>query len=211
MTTWHPNVIGIRQQSALAKLGPILRSHGAYLAGGTALGLQLGHRRSVDLDFFVSSSRFDFAALERELIESVPFRSAGSEENALHGKLHGVRVVAMKYEYLRLRPVRRCSPFGCDVAALDDIGTMKLAAICHRRTKKDFVDLWALLKSGKSLGRLFRDFQEKFQVHDLAVVTRRLIDTDDVDESRMPSLLWKTRWATIKSDLRDRVAELLRK
>jgi predicted nucleotidyltransferase component of viral defense system len=208
MTTWHPNVIGARQKSALAKLGPILRSHGAYLAGGTALALQLGHRRSVDLDFFVSSSRFDFAALERELTASLPFRSLGSEDKALHGKLHGVRVLVMKYEYLRLRPVRRCGLFGCDLAALEDIGTMKLAAICHRRTKKDFVDLWALLKSGKSLNRLFRDFQEKFHVHDLAVVTRRLIYTDDVDDSRMPSMLWKTRWTTIKSDLRDRVDEL---
>lgn len=208
MTTWHTNVIGSRQKSALAKLGPILRSCGAYLAGGTALALQLGHRRSVDLDFFVSSSQFDFAELERELIQSLPFVSLGSEAKALHGKLHGVRVLVMKYEYLRLRPVRRCSLLGCDMAALDDIGTMKLAAICHRRTKKDFVDLWALLKSGKSLDRLFHDFQEKFHVQDFAVLTRQLIYTDDVDDSRMPSMLWQARWTTIKADLRDRVDEL---
>ena len=208
MTTWHTDVMGVRQQSALAKLGPILCSHGAYLAGGTALGLQLGHRRSVDFDFFVSGSQFDFAALERELIERLPFQSLGAEEKALHGKLHGVRVVAMKYEYLRLRQVRRCVPFGCNLAALDDIGTMKLAAICHRRTKKDFVDLWALLKSGKSLSQLLHDFQERFHVQDLAVVMRRLIDTDDVDDSRMPRMLWQTRWSLIKSDLRNSVDEL---
>ncbi len=208
MATWHTNVIGARQQAALAKLGPILRSHGAYLAGGTALALQLGHRCSVDLDFFVSSSQLDFAELERELLQSLPFVSLGSEAKALHGKLHGVRVLAMKYEYPRLRPIRRCSPLSCDMAALDDIGTMKLAAICHRRTKKDFVDLWALLKSGKSLSRLCRDFREKFHVHDLAVLMRQLIYTDDVDDKRMPSMLWKTRWATIKADLRDCVDEL---
>lgn len=208
MATWHTNVIGVRQQAALAKLGPILRSHGAYLAGGTALALQLGHRRSVDLDFFVSSSQFDFAELERELIDALPFVSLGSEAKALHGKLHGVRVLAMKYEYLRLRPVRRCSTLSCDMAALDDLATMKLAAICHRRKKKDFVDLWALLKSGKSLSHLCRAFQEKFHVHDIAALMRQLIYTDDVDGSRMPSMLWKTRWATIKADLRDCVDEL---
>ena len=211
MTTWHTNVIGVRQQAALAKLGPVLRAHGAYLAGGTALALQLGHRRSVDLDFFVSSSGFDFAALERELTETLPFQSLGSEANALHGKLHGVRVLVMKYEYLRLRRVRRCTSLGCDMAALDDIGTMKLAAICHRRTKKDFVDLWALLNSGKSLSRLLRDFQKRFHVHDLAVVMRRLIYSDDVDDSRMPQMIGKIRWGAIKAALRDRVDELRRK
>lgn len=208
MTTWHHEVISIRQQSALTKLGPILRSYGAYLAGGTALALQLGHRRSVDFDFFVAGSQFDFAAMEQELMKRLPFQSLGAEEKALHGKLHGIRFLAMKYEYLRLHPIRRCVPFNCDLAALNDIGTMKLAAICHRRTKKDFVDLWALMKSGKSLNRLLRDFQERFHVSDLGVVMRRLIDTDDVDDSPMPRMLWRTRWNTIKSEFRDKVDEL---
>jgi hypothetical protein len=40
------------QARALSRLGPFTLSRGIYLAGGTAIALRLGHRRSVDLDFF---------------------------------------------------------------------------------------------------------------------------------------------------------------
>ena len=52
--TWHPEVLGIRQLRVVTQLGPLLTRRGFYLAGGTALALHLGHRYSVDLDWFTA-------------------------------------------------------------------------------------------------------------------------------------------------------------
>jgi hypothetical protein len=53
--TWHPEVLAPRRQRVLARVGPLLTRHGFYLAGGTAVALHLGHRRSVDLDWFTAA------------------------------------------------------------------------------------------------------------------------------------------------------------
>ncbi|MDA1006243.1 MAG: nucleotidyl transferase AbiEii/AbiGii toxin family protein [Verrucomicrobia bacterium] len=48
-----PHTLGL-----LKRLSPELARHGFYLAGGTALALRLGHRLSIDLDFF-SAQKFN--------------------------------------------------------------------------------------------------------------------------------------------------------
>ncbi len=49
---FHVEVLAPAQRRVLGRLGPVLTARGYYLAGGTALALHLGHRRSVDLDWF---------------------------------------------------------------------------------------------------------------------------------------------------------------
>ena len=51
----HVEILADRQRGALRLLGPSTADHNFYLAGGTAVALHLGHRRSVDLDWFVES------------------------------------------------------------------------------------------------------------------------------------------------------------
>jgi hypothetical protein len=46
----HLESITDEQQRVIAQLGPFTAKHGMYLAGGTAVALYLGHRKSVDLD-----------------------------------------------------------------------------------------------------------------------------------------------------------------
>ncbi len=47
---WH--VITPEMRQVLFDINQQSFSHDFYLAGGTALSLQIGHRQSVDLDFF---------------------------------------------------------------------------------------------------------------------------------------------------------------
>ena len=202
MSDWHCDVLGLRQQRVLRELGPMLCGQGAYLAGGTALALHLGHRVSVDLDFFQNSSFGD----PHELIEQVrragvPFQSRQLTERDIHGTSRQVKVTLMWYAYLRIRRVRRCSELNCDVAALDDLAAMKLAAVCQRSSKKDFVDVWALLKSGRSLRRMLTAYQQTFDVADVAHVLYRLAEFDEVDQQALPRMLWKTRWKQIKDEI----------
>jgi len=67
--TFFPGAMLLTQQKILHQLGPLAADRGFYLAGGTALAVQIGHRRSVDLDWF-SGSAIDPMALVTELRES---------------------------------------------------------------------------------------------------------------------------------------------
>ncbi len=53
-TPWHTETISHEVAKTVARLAGLEVLQGFYLAGGTALALHLGHRRSVDLDFFNS-------------------------------------------------------------------------------------------------------------------------------------------------------------
>ncbi len=202
MSAWHGDVLGQRQQRALRELGPLVCGQGAYLAGGTALALHLGHRVSVDLDFFQNSSFGDPHDLVSQWKSAgVPFQSRQLTDKAIHGTVRQVKVTLMWYAYLRIRRVRRCPELNCEVAALDDLAAMKLAAVCQRSSKKDFVDVWALLKSGRSLRPMLTAYQRTFDVADVAHVLYRLADFDEVDRQAMPRMRWKTSWEQMKDDL----------
>ncbi len=64
--TWHPEILARRQARVLAQIGPMLSRRGFCLVGGTAVALHLGHRRSVDLDWF-TLERFDPLNVAQEL------------------------------------------------------------------------------------------------------------------------------------------------
>ena len=107
----------------------------------------------------------------------------------------------LHYRYPLLRRLRFCRPAGCHFAACDDIAAMKLAAITQRGARRDFVDLWALLKSGLSLRHMLRAYQQKFHVDDVAHVLYAVTYFDDAEREPMPRMLWKTRWSRIKQEL----------
>ena len=49
----HLEVLTDTQQKVLSRLGSVLKNTDFYLAGGTALALQIGHRVSQDFDWFI--------------------------------------------------------------------------------------------------------------------------------------------------------------
>jgi len=53
--SFHEEILTGGQRKALRRLGPQSTPAGFYLAGGTAIALHLGHRRSVDIDWFLAA------------------------------------------------------------------------------------------------------------------------------------------------------------
>jgi len=93
------------------------------------------------------------------------------------------------------------------VASLQDIGAMKLAAICQRSVKRDYVDLHAILTmGGVSMGALVSAWNHKFPGKDVGFALRALTYFADVEKARMPEMLSKTTWEKIKTDLGKLVA-----
>ena len=127
------------QQTVLELLSRVGEARSFYLAGGTALALHLGHRRSRDFDFFRGK---DF--LPQDLLSSLretgTIRVLQEASGTLTVMLREVPTSFFRYDYPLLRPLHE-SPWGLSLADPEDIAVMKLAALAGRGSRKDFVDL----------------------------------------------------------------------
>lgn len=123
---------------------------GWVLYGGTGLALRLGHRESIDFDFFSGQT-----------LRPLDFKEA----NGLHGEIlqAGPNTLTVIHQGVKL------SFFGglglnviappdllgaCPVASMEDLAACKLAALVNRVELKDYLDIAALLESGMPLSRM---------------------------------------------------------
>jgi hypothetical protein len=112
---------------------------GFYLAGGTGLALQLGHRKSEDLDFFSTipfhpQTISDY--IKAEKISEI-------RENALHCIKNGVKLTFLFYDVHLTMPTILWN--GLEVASWEDIVAEKVKTISQRGAKKDFYDVYGTI------------------------------------------------------------------
>ena len=196
---FHPKSVGAFQAKVIQELGPILTRRRFYLAGGTALGVYFGHRRSVDLDWFTQHPIKDPMLLAQEIRdEGISFKTAAIDKGTLHGTVSGIRVSLLEYRYPLLKPLVLWPEGECSMASREDIACMKLSAVAQRGSKKDFVDIYALGLEYVPLSRMLRLYQRKYAVQDIAHVLYGLAYFDDADKERMPKMLWNINWKTVK-------------
>ncbi len=71
------------------------------LAGGTALALYIGHRKSIDLDLFTPNS-FDSKDLEEYLVDKYNFKSSFQEKKTLKGTINDIKLdcITHNHKYL---------------------------------------------------------------------------------------------------------------
>ncbi len=153
-----------------------------YLAGGTGLALQLGHRDSVDFDFF-TPEHFDTGQLFERLLDVLSeyaVTKVQNEKNTLTVVIDdNIKASFMTYKYKLLeKPLEE--PF-LHIASVRDIGCMKLSAITGRATNKDYIDLFFILKN-ISLRDLLNDVQKKLPQLDRNIILKSLVYFDDVSD-----------------------------
>ena len=152
-----------------------------YLAGGTALALQLGHRDSIDFDFFTEHP-FDTAALFAQLTDIFnghTLLKTQDETNTLSVLVdESIKISFMTYPYTLLSPTVD-EPYLC-IASVVDIGCMKLSAIVGRATLKDYVDIYYILKM-MPLAELLDRSAKKFPSVDVGLTLKSLVYFDDID------------------------------
>jgi hypothetical protein len=207
MSALHLEVLTAEGREALRLHGHAAEREGFHLAGGTALALQLGHRSSIDFDWF-RAEELEPLELARRLTDGgVPFETRSTARGTLHGSIVGVRVSFIEFRYPLLEPARECE-LGFRLAGLRDIGAMKLAAVSQRGARKDFYDLVALDRAGLPLAKLLDDFRLRFRVSDLAHVLTALTYFDDADRDPEPVVGAREDWAAVKRTVLARVREL---
>jgi len=122
------------------------------LYGGTALALHLGHRHSIDFDFF-GNRPLDLSALEA----GIPFLSGARivqrEKNTLSAIVDRDGRVKVSFfgvpNLPRLGPPQVAKDNGLRVASLIDLAGTKASVLQMRAEAKDYVDIDALLRLGK--------------------------------------------------------------
>ena len=172
-----------------------------YLAGGTGLALYLGHRFSVDLDFF-SQERNAVGPDERDMLRRKfddPTLTITYDKDTTF--VASWRQVGLSFfrlqQYPLVQPVYILD--GVPVASIEEIGAMKLAAIIDRGTRKDLVDLYFILQQ-VPLERLFKVAASKYsRVRTFAVsATRGMAYFVDAEALPMPQMIDHTPWSKMK-------------
>jgi hypothetical protein len=169
------------------------------LVGGTSLSLQLGHRISVDLDFF-TDKYFDLDELRR----------------AIQLEIHTIGMISVSrtgfsciIENVKCDFYNWSVPFiedlltedGIRLDGIKDISAFKLDAIITRKEKKDFVDIDVLLEKF-SFKDLMEFYKTKYPYNDIKIVMDALSEIDIADSSEEPYLLIKKDWNIVKEKIK---------
>jgi predicted nucleotidyltransferase component of viral defense system len=195
---------------AIKLVSCVAETKNAYLAGGTSLALQVGHRISIDLDFF-TQHEFNEAELSTKLSTFPEFIQDGTAKWTVWGKIGVTKFSIFYYNYPLLEPT---VPFaGIQLASLADIAAMKIHAIEDRGTKRDFIDCYFLAKK-YTLEEMLGFYQKKYGVLEdhMYSILRSLDYFEDAEkENEMPRMLTEVNWEEVKEYFRKETHQLIEK
>jgi hypothetical protein len=181
-----------------------------YLAGGTALALQLGHRVSVDLDFFTADDDL-LDDIRRDILARLEPRLEFEVIQDMVGNLllnvGGTALGFFSYRYPLIEPPLQVEQV--NLARLVDIGLMKLDAIAGRGVRKDFYDFYfiaqtisleTLLTRGGTKYSGYRDFG--------LLVLEGLVDFNVADQQATLLTTPPVEWAEVRAFCQQQVQRL---
>ncbi|MDO8570256.1 MAG: nucleotidyl transferase AbiEii/AbiGii toxin family protein [Candidatus Daviesbacteria bacterium] len=196
--------------ASLALLGNSGILNKGYLAGGTACALQLGHRISLDLDFF-TDKEFSTDLVLNQLSKLHGFKLDETEEWIILGGFPKVKFSYFYYPYPLIKKVTIFSKV--NVSSLEDISAMKIAAVCERGTKRDFIDLYFLIKKKFSLDDILNFYDKKYKklASNFLHIVKSLNYFDDAESQSMPDMLIPVSWDEVKKFFQDQVILLAKR
>lgn len=191
---------------------PLLKNFkdGYYLAGGTGLALQLGHRDSIDFDFFSQKeiNTEKLFSLIKEVFNGRRITKVQEEKNSLTVFIdENIKLSFFSYKYRLIDALVKEKDL--NIASVMDIACMKLAAIVSRASNKDYIDLYFILKRF-SLKEILNKMNEKMPDLDANLVLKSLVFFKDVDQEPIKFRgNNETGFETIKNFLIKEVSSLL--
>ena len=208
MNSLHWNTVTNDMRSVLTSFMQSDLGQHFYLAGGTALSLQLGHRLSVDLDFFSPTEDIPSirAGLEKTLAP-VEGTLADSSWGNLVFLAKDVRVGFYGYGFPLVAPLVEADSIR--LASIEDIALMKLDALLSRAARKDFYDLYFICQE-KPLRSLYDLATNKYRsVRDFEAQTlKRLVYFENAEAEKDPILLKSISWNTVKEFFTQQAKEI---
>lgn len=205
-------ILSKEAKKSLALLGKIKFFRKAYLAGGTAIALQIGHRESKDFVFF-TKEKFEARNLANELKRRLSnFQLEKVAWGTIMGYIGKIRFTIFYYNYPLLFKPKNF--LGINIADLRDIAAMKIASISDRGWKRDFIDLYFLIKNEiVSLDECLNLYERKFRklrqnkIH----ILKSLVYFEDAEKEKMPKMFQSVSWSEIKKFFEKEVKDLTKK
>lgn len=176
------------------------------LVGGTALALQYGHRKSIDLDFF-GKRKFDSINFEVALSGFTSIRIVNNTAYIKQYFINETKVDFVQYPYNWIDDA--IIEDGAILATSKDIAAMKLSAITNRGSKKDFIDLFQLLKI-YSLKEMVNFYSQKYPDGSEFLVLKSLNYFHDAEKDEMPTMFENTTWEEVKEKISEEHGKYVR-
>lgn len=177
------NLLDMERQQLLTKLKPLKGEF--YLAGGTGLALQTGHRISLDFDFF-TQLELDTSAMFlnlKKLCSGFDIVKIQEEKNTLSVLFDKkIKVSFFTYPYNLLHPLVEDDNLG--IASIEDIGCMKFSAIVSRATMKDYIDLYFILQNIQLI-ELLKLSKKKYSDLDENLILKSLVYFEDIESEQI--------------------------
>jgi hypothetical protein len=175
------------------------------LVGGTALALQIGHRKSLDIDMF-SPKGFDSKSLSAHLSERYSFEPVGVINNGVFGFIDRIKMDLISHQYIAVKPPLETE--NIRMASLDDIAAMKLHAIVESGARlKDFVDIYTMLEH-RTLQQMTDAYEMKYPGKSAAIAKNALLYHDQIDfKADIKLIRGKPDWLAMAERLRQAVIE----
>lgn len=186
----------LQAQPALKKL---------RLVGGTAFALQTGHRKSIDIDLFgeIDADEFEVLSQVNSISQATTLKKSKNINVFL---LNGIKVDIVNYPYPWLLPPVEENELV--LASVEDIAAMKLSAITGRGTRKDFIDMFFLLKRF-SLDQMLHFYRQKYPEGTEFLVIKSLTYFEDAEQDEFPVMLIQQDWVNIKHQIKSAVNNYL--
>jgi len=161
------------------------KEEGFYLAGGTALALYIGHRDSIDFDFFKQGD-FDTEHIFNLLQKACPgdtLTIIQKEKNTISVLVNKtIRLSFFEYKYPLIDTPTDTQYLS--IASIRDIAVMKLGAITSRSLEKDYVDLHYILKD-IPIDKILDDAVKKVPELDQNVILKALVYFEDIENEHI--------------------------
>lgn len=168
------------------------------LVGGTALALKIGHRESIDIDLF-STTSFDSNVLANHLTEAYAATRIAKNVNSIFSFVDDIKIDLIAHQYPLVEEIELIE--GIRMVSLLDIGAMKLNAIFNSGKRyKDFVDLYYLLHS-YSLNELLASCQKKYADVDIQLIKNSTVYHDEIIFVPLEYIGGDISWSAIKERL----------
>lgn len=178
-----------------------------YLAGGTDLALQIGHRKSIDLDFFCR----DFPD-NKLLISEFAHLNVSVQQDTFGTVdliINQTKVSFLKYDYDLLKPF--IDYHQLQLASFEDVACMKAIALSTRGGRKDFVDFYFILQR-YSVAELMALIAQKYRQinYSPSLLLRSFTYFADADADDPPVMMETFDWEQAKKTITEKVDDYFR-
>ena len=210
-TCWHFETLPKQTKKALDFLAKEkwLEKSEWYLAGGTALALYAGHRKSYDLDFFMRLVNFDTKKLLTRFINNPNWKTAIEDTNTIYGKLFNSKVSFIAYPFFI--PKQKMLQYGnIKILAPIDIAVMKITTISQRGRKRDFFDLYWCANNLEPLENTIKRLKVQYPsvAHNYHHILKSLVYFEDAESDPAPEINFQANWQEVKKYFKKEVVKI---